>query len=155
MQCLYNPKIEALKSIIWVHRNINPSKLHLPMTDQKSFTIGTCCFKSGTAYVSAELFPPAAGIEDKLNLSVRVINNQGNIKGRRISCILIRRIRLIGEGEICKNSKVLSEEIYRTYSDIDIKNNSGDSTERFSAYTLVVRLKVWIFGKLQVLEGDY
>jgi hypothetical protein len=148
-----NPKIEALESIIWVHSNINPGKLHLPMTEQKSFTIGTCCFKSGTAYVSAELFPPAAGIEDKLNLSVRVINNQGNIKGRRISCILIRMIRLIGEAEIGKNSKVLSEEIYRTYSDIDIKNSSGDSTERFSTYALVVRAEGVDFWKTPSLRG--
>lgn len=148
-----NSKIEALKSIIWVHSNINPSKLNLPLIEQKSFNIRTCCLKSGISYVNAELFPPTAGIDEKLNLSVRVINNQGDIRVRRISCILYRRIRLIGEGESFKNSKVFSEEIYRAHSNIDMKSNSGISPKRFSVYPLVVRAEGVDMWKNPSLRG--
>jgi hypothetical protein len=148
--------VKAKKTVIWISKFPKHNQPIAPVNSEANIKVSTWfCFKSGTAELKSTINSNVVRATEDLIVSSKVVNMMNKFTVDKITCRLIRRIRLKANAN--SSSKVFQEEISSDVSRINIEPAQSVGPDIIQALQLRQKTDLWMQPTLEseLIDCEY
>jgi hypothetical protein len=149
---------QSLKNVVWMNKLPDPNQPIGPISDEASIQVNTCCcLKKGQASLKATLSTNLALTTDDLFTTIKLDNSMNKCTLNKISCILVRHMRLKARNHLYKNSKFFTSDCIGVARDVQILPGQSDVPDVIISLSLKDEADLWMMPTVasELIDCEY
>ena len=145
-----NNEVQAQKSIVWVNKFPKPGNVIMPVSSEASIKVNSCCcLKSGRTELKSTINHNVAMVTEDLSITSKIVNTQDSYTVTKITCDLIRSMRLKVKNSYCSHSLFFSHVILTNSQYLAIKPGQSVVSEIVTRLGLKDSKDLWMLPNVE------